>query len=155
MRLRTGRLLMSKLNQVAALKSINKTVVSKGSKIYGISNEYKDNDGNILAVGFTSNSAFLLDYEGSLADTDIMKDMFIYWIMEDELSLDDAVDFEEVKVILTASEDGAFKPANKALRERFSEDALGDIELKLKQVSELISGELELSEDDILNLMNG
>ena len=96
----------------------------------------------------------LLDYEGSLADTDIMKDMFIYWIMEDELSLDDAVDFEEVKVILTASEDGTFKPANKALRERFSEDALSDIELKLKQVSELISGELELSEDDILNLMN-
>ena len=73
--------------------------------------------------------------------------------MEDELSLDDATDFDEVKIIISARNDGSFKAGNTAYRAKFTPESLEDMELKLTEISDMLSGEMELSEEDMMKMM--
>lgn len=140
------------LMMIGQLKNKLKGVKNSGKDhIFGLGNEYLTKDGETIAVGFTSCSAYVIDVkdmdgvdsETGYADFSLWETAIDLWVKSEKQYLDYIDEYEEVKTIAHINETGEFE-ATKLGKELFAEQDIKAILKKLEDVFNLVSGEIEV-----------
>lgn len=147
------------MNMIAQLKGIARSVKNSGKdKLFGIANEYQTKNGHVIAVGFTSCSAYVIclkdmddiESESGYADLEIWEKAINLWIEKEKKLLDDILDYDSIVPIVEYDlETESFVVTDEA-KELFDEETINAIVKKANTIYQIVSGEVEVDPTKLL-----